>query len=70
MSPDEIAEINRRTRNALLSLRGRVWDRDAPWVDLPDLRVHSAAADQFLLPVIDAMFREIQTQLQKKENNV
>lgn len=70
MSPADLAEINRRTRNALLPLRGRIWAEDAPWVDLPDLRVHSAAADQFLRPVIDAMFREIQTQLQKKENNV
>ena len=70
MSPDEIAEINRRTRNALLSLRGRIWDRDASWVDLPDLRVDSDAANEFLLPVIDAMFREIQVQIEKREKNV
>lgn len=68
MSPDEIAEINRRTRNALLSLRGRIWAEDAPWIDLPDLRVHSAAADQFLRPVIDAMFREIQNQIEREKN--
>lgn len=70
MSPDDLAESNRRTRNALLSLRGRIWDRDAPWVDLPDLRGHSAAADKFLLSVIDAMFREVQNQIDRKDTNV
>lgn len=68
MSPADLAEINRRTRNALLSLRGRIWAEDAPWIDLPDLRVHSAAADQFLRPVIEAMFREIENQTKGNHN--